>query len=59
MKATADIIMASTNYCCSCECRRYYRLQQPVQNPISENTYILWNSLSLGKNYSYRLLMVL
>ena len=26
------------------------RLQQPVQNPISDNTNVLWNSPSLGKN---------
>ena len=32
------------------------RLQQPVQNPISDNTNVLWNSTSLGKIYSYRLL---
>ena len=38
-------------YCC--------RLQQPVQNPISDNTNVLWNSPSLGKNYSYRLPLVL
>ena len=31
------------------------RLQQPVQNPIRDNTNVLWNSPSLGKNYSYRL----
>ena len=30
------------------------RLQQSVQNPISDNTTVLWNSPSLGKNYSYR-----
>ena len=36
-----------------------YRLQQPVQNPISDNTNVLWNSPSLGKNYSYRLPLVL
>ena len=35
------------------------RLQQPVQNPISDNTNVLWNSPSLGKNYSYRLPLVL
>ena len=35
------------------------RLQQPVQNPISDNTNVLWNSPSLGKNYSYRLHFVL
>ena len=35
-----------------------YRLQQPVQNPISDNTNVLWNSPSLGKNYSYRLPLV-
>ena len=27
-----------------------YRLKQPGQNPINENTNILWNSQSLGKN---------
>ena len=26
-----------------------FRLQQPVQNPISDNTNVLWNSPSLGK----------
>ena len=36
-----------------------YRLQQPVQNPISDNTDVLWNSQSLGKKYSYRLPLVL
>ena len=25
------------------------RLQQPVQNPIGDNTNVLWNSPSLGK----------
>ena len=25
------------------------RLQQPVQNPISDKTNVLWNSPSLGK----------
>ena len=35
------------------------RLQQPVQNPISDNTNVLWNSLSSGKKYSYRLPLVL
>ena len=37
----------------------FCRLQQPVQNPISDKTNILWNSPSLGKNYSYRLPLVL
>ena len=37
----------------------HYRLQQPVQNPISDNTNVLWNSPSLGKNYSYNLPLVL
>ena len=37
----------------------WLRLQQPVQNPISDNTNVLWNSPSLGKNYSYRLPLVL
>ena len=35
------------------------RLQQPVQNPINDNTNVLWNSPSLGKNYRYRLPLVL
>ena len=34
------------------------RLQQPVQNQISDNTNVLWNSPSLGKSYSYRLPLV-
>ena len=34
------------------------RLQQPVQNPISDNTNILWNSPSSEK-YIYRLPLVL
>ena len=34
-------------------------LHQPVQNPTSDNTDILWNSPSLGKKYSYRLPLVL
>ena len=29
------------------------RLQQPVQNPISDNTNVLWNSISLRRKYSY------
>ena len=44
------------SYYCSYD---FSRLQQPVQNPISDNTNILWNSPSLGKNYSYRLPLVL
>ena len=35
------------------------RLQQPVQNPISDNTNVLWNSPYLGKNYNYRVPLVL
>ena len=35
------------------------RLQQPVQNPISDHTNVLWNSPSLGQNYSDRLPLVL
>ena len=35
------------------------RLQQPVQNPISDNTNVLWNSPSLGKNYNNRVPLVL
>ena len=34
--------------CVSCFC--VCRLQQQVQNPISDNTNVLWNSPSLGKN---------
>ena len=34
-------------------------LQQPVQNPISDNTNMLWNSPSLGKDNRYRLPLVL
>ena len=44
--------------CIFCE-KILRRLQQPVQNPKSDNTNVLWNSPSLGKNYSYRLLLVL
>ena len=40
-------------------CKVLCRLQQPWQNPISDNTNVLWNSPSLGKNYSYRLPLVL
>ena len=29
------------------------RLQQPVQNPVSDNTNILWKRPSLGKNCRY------
>ena len=29
------------------------RLQQPVQNPMSDNTNVLWNSPSLGKKQLY------
>ena len=32
-----------------------YRLHQPVKNPISDNTNILWNIPSLGINSRYRL----
>ena len=28
---------------------KHCRLQQPVQNPISNNINVLWNSPSLGK----------
>ena len=35
------------------------RLQLPVQNPKSDNTNVLWNSQSLGKNNSYRLPLML
>ena len=31
------------------------RLHQPVKNPISDNSNILWNSPSLGINFRYRL----
>ena len=31
------------------------RLHQPVKNPISDNSNILWNSPSLGINSRYRL----
>ena len=40
-------------------CEYHCRLQQTVQNPISDNTNVLWNSQFLGKNYSYRLPLVL
>ena len=42
----------------SCQCG-HIRLQQPVQNPISDNTNVLWNSPSLGKNYNNRVPLVL
>ena len=35
-----------------------FRLQQPVQNSISNSTNVLWNSPSFGKNYSYRLTLL-
>ena len=28
-------------------------IQKPVQNPISDNTNVLWNSPSLRQNYSF------
>ena len=36
-------------------CRYMYRLHQPVKNPISDNSNILWNSPSLEINSRYRL----
>ena len=35
-------------YCESPTCYNRSGLQQPVQNPLSYNTNILWNSQSLG-----------
>ena len=29
---------------------RLFEVKQPVQNPISDNINVLWNSPSLGKN---------
>ena len=37
------------------EIPQYFRLQQPVQNPISDNTNVLWNSPSLGKKLKLQL----
>ena len=42
-------------YTVSCRVTDNKRLHQPVKNPISDNSNILWNSPSLGINSRYRL----
>ena len=37
------------------DCFLNYRLHQPVKNPISDNSNILWNSPYLEINSKYRL----
>ena len=36
-------------------CTSVSRLQQPVQNPLSDHSNILWNSPSIGIDFKYRL----